>query len=476
MRLFKTTLPQLLLVGVAFLFLTAGHASKPVWTFTPDPNYPPTISITPIGSATVKYTITNQSRKTHTLSMKPMTGITQITSTGNCPNPFKLNYHQSCTLNLLVNGSKLPGNIKGGPIVCEQGNGLECYRPALANILNITIIPVTKYLITPTADAHGKIKPNTPQTVIAGSSLTFTATPSPGYQVNEWLMDGGTAQKGGTTFTLFNIDSNHTVEVTFTRSGIVYAGTASGSVYFSINNGLTWAATPTVPSPGNTVNGIFVTPSTLYVASADGKVYYSTNNGTFWSATTAPGTSAVNSVSVTTTSKIYVGTQEGTVYHSSDKGTTWVSTATNPGNGAVNSIFLTPSTIYAGSADGNVYYSINDGVTWNRINGPEASVPVPIQNVFATNNQLYVNTRQTSTNSTLPPGTINFEYAYFTNSLTNSNPIWTLLSQITYTLFVNADATVIHAGTQNGHVFSLTTGDDLGFITYSPISSLFFFG
>ncbi|WP_454783236.1 InlB B-repeat-containing protein [Legionella sp. WA2022007384] len=476
MRIFKTTLPQLCMVVVVFLFLTVCHASRPVWTFAPDPNYPPQIYITPIGTATIKYTVTNQSHKTHTLSMKHIKGVTQVTSAGNCPNPFKLNYHQSCTLNLLVNGSKLPGHIKDGPIVCEQRNGLECYRPGLANILNITLIPVTKYLISPTAGAHGTIKPNTPQTVIAGSNLTFIAKPDAGYQVDEWLMDGGTAQKGGTTFTLFNIDSNHTVEVTFTRAGIVYAGTASGSVYFSIKNGLTWTATPTVPSPGNTVNGIFVTPTTLYVGSADGKVYYSTNNGTFWSATTAPGTSAVNSVSVTTTAKIYVGTQEGKVYYSNDKGTTWVSTATNPGTGAINSIFLTPSTIYIGSDDGNVYYSINNGATWNRISGPESSIPVPIQNVFATSSQLYVNTRQTSTNSTLPPGTINFEYAYFANTLTHSNPMWTLLSQITYTLFVNADATVIHAGTQNGHVFSLTTGDDLGFITYSPITSLFFFG
>ncbi|WP_454785956.1 InlB B-repeat-containing protein [Legionella sp. WA2024007413] len=476
MQILKTTLPQLCIGVFAILFLTLSHASKPVWTFTPDPNYPPKIYITPIGSATIKYTITNQSRKTHTLSMKRIEGITQVTSTGNCPNPFKLNYHQSCTLNLLVNGSKLSGNIKGGPIVCEQGNGLECYRPASANILNITQIPVTKYVITPTAGAQGTIKPNKPQTIIAGSNLTFTATPNAGYQVDQWLLDGGTAQKGGSTFTLFNIDSNHTVEVTFTRAGIIYAGTASGTVYFSINNGLTWTPTPKIPSSNNSVNGIFVTPTTLYVGSGDGKVYYSTNNGTFWSATTAPGTSAVNSVSVTKAANIYVGTQEGKVYYSNDKGITWVSTPTNPGTGALNSIFLTPSTIYAGSDDGNVYYSLNNGTTWNKINGPQPSIPVPIQNVFATKSQLYVNTRQTSSNSTLPPGTINFEYAYFTNSLTNSNPIWTFLSQITYTLFVNADATVIHAGTQNGHVFSLTTGDDLGFITYSPITSLFFFG
>ncbi len=475
MRMFKITLSQCFTAGVALLFFVAGYAGNPVWTFTPDPYFPPTVSITSISSTTIKYTITNQSHKQHTLSMKPIAGITQVTSAGNCPNPFTLGYHQSCTLNLFVNGSALSNDIKGGPVVCEQRNPQECYQPGLANILNITVIPVTRYLITPIVNAQGSITPSTPQTVIAGSNLTFTATPIAGYQVDEWLMDGGTAQKGGTTYTLFNIDGNHTVEATFTRIGTVYAGTASGSVYFSTDNGLTWTAS-TIPSPGNAVNSVFATPTTLYVGSADGKVYYSTNNGNFWSATTAPGISSVNSVSVSNASTIYAGTQEGKVYYSSNNGATWVATATSPGTGAVNSLFLTPATIYVGSNDGNVYYSINNGINWNQISGPESNVPVPIQNVFAANGQLYVNTRETSTNGTLPPGTINFEYAYFSNSLTNPNPIWTLLSQITYTLFVNSDATVIHAGTQNGHVFSLTTGDDLGFITYSPITSLFFFG
>lgn len=177
-----------------------------------------------------------------------------------------------------------------------------------------------------------------------------------------------------------------------------------------------------------------------------------------------------------TASRIYAGTQEGKVYYSSNNGTAWTSTAAQPGSGAVNSIFLTPAALYVGSEDGNVYYSTNNGTSWVKISGPEATVPVPVQNVFVGNNRLYVNTRQVSSNSTLPPGTINFEYAYYAESVTNPNPQWSLFSQITYTLFVNSDASIIHAGTQNGHVFSLTTGDDLGFITSSPITSLFFFG
>lgn len=476
---FKTAVCQLVIAVVAFLFMAISYAGKPLWTFTPDPYYPATVSITSIGSASIKYVVTNQSRRTHTLALQAIAGITQITSAGNCPNPFTLGYQQSCTLNLLVNGGALTRNIIGGPVVCQQGRMLECYQPDSSNALNITRIPVANYLITPIADANGSITPNTPQTVVAGSSLTFNATPNAGYYVDQWFVDGGIAQKGGSTLTLSNIIANHTVEVSFSPAGTIYAGTLSGFVYFSTDNGLTWVNT-TVPSVGNAVNSVFATSSTLYVGSADSKVYYSTNNGVLWNSTTSvPGGAAVNSVFVATVNSIptiYVGAQNGSVYYSTD-GNTWTATSTNPGSGPVNSIFITPAnTIYVGSEDGNVYYSIDNGTHWNGINGPTIPITAPVHNVFATSNQLYINTRQISSNSTLPPGTIDFEYAYASNSLTTANPTWTLLSQITYTLFVNSDASVMHAGTQDGYVFSLTTGDELGFITYSPITSLFFLG
>ena len=58
------------------------------------------------------------------------------------------------------------------------------------------------------------------QTVNYGSSLTFTATPSTGYAVYTWSLDGTVVQTGGTTYTLSNIISNHTLNVTFTLSDL----------------------------------------------------------------------------------------------------------------------------------------------------------------------------------------------------------------------------------------------------------------
>lgn len=297
--------------------------------------------------------------------------------------------------------------------------------------------------------------------------------------MDQWLLDGNVVQIGGTTFTLSNIMTNHTVEVTFTQAGTIYAGLLNGNVYFSNNNGVTWTAT-TMPSSGSAVKGVFATSTKLYVASDDKRVYFSDNNGTTWRRTDRmPDLTAANAVFVTTinnVTKIYAGSQGGNVYYSTDE-TTWTPTPSAIGQ-PINSLFITATqVIYAGSADGKVYRSDNNGSSWLAMTGPVVPfADVPVQNVFATNSSLYINTRHTTSNSTLPAGTIDFEYTYSSNSLTSSNPTWTLTSQIAYTLFVNADASLIYAGTQDGYVFSLTTGDELGFITNSPINSLFFLG
>lgn len=96
--------------------------------------------------------------------------------------------------------------------------------------LTANFYPVT-YILTPSAGTGGTISPNTPQTVGAGS-VTFTATPQAGYQVNQWLVNGATAQVGGLTYTAANLQSNETVSVTFTTDPLVRveAGSSGGSV------------------------------------------------------------------------------------------------------------------------------------------------------------------------------------------------------------------------------------------------------
>ncbi|MEI6093914.1 MAG: hypothetical protein WCR08_00385 [Gammaproteobacteria bacterium] len=68
------------------------HAGSPVWTFSP--LTATTISVSTTDTATVQYQVTNQSRKTHVLEMRGITGISQNTTFGHCANPFTLGYQQ----------------------------------------------------------------------------------------------------------------------------------------------------------------------------------------------------------------------------------------------------------------------------------------------------------------------------------------------------------------------------------------------
>ena len=114
--------------------------------------------------------------------------------------------------------------------------------------------------VTPSAGANGAISPGTAQTVTAGGSLTFTATPNSGYTVNSWSVDGTVTQSGGTSFSLNNITANHTVNVTFTplTFTITPAAGANGSI---------------LPSPAQTVNygdslTFTATPNTGYLVNS----------------------------------------------------------------------------------------------------------------------------------------------------------------------------------------------------------------
>lgn len=126
-----------LIAGLLILTITKiTIAGTPLWTFTP--LTATTLAVPANGTATVQYLVTNQSKRTHTLALKPITGITQLTGGGLCANPFTLSANASCTLSLSIDGEALTTSIVDGPVVCTAGSTLQCYRPSFANILQIT--------------------------------------------------------------------------------------------------------------------------------------------------------------------------------------------------------------------------------------------------------------------------------------------------------------------------------------------------
>lgn len=200
---------RILLGLLSWLIVTTVQAATPLWSFTPLTSVERTLARGE--TAEIRYSVHNQSSKPKTLLMRAIAGVSQASS-------CQLPPGGSCTLVLNVNGSALTGDVLGGPVLCQQGNALQCYQPNQASSLRLHLAvqpPVQQFTVTPSAGANGSISPASAQVVNAGSSLTFTATPDTGFGVNQWLLDGNPVQSGGMSFQLNNIRANHSVQVSF---------------------------------------------------------------------------------------------------------------------------------------------------------------------------------------------------------------------------------------------------------------------
>jgi|GEM_PF-1781728 len=75
---------------------------------------------------------------------------------------------------------------------------------------------IDTFTITASASPHGSISPEGTATVNHGSSHVYTFAPVTGYKVNDVVVDG--ASKGASSsYTLSNIDRNHTISVSFKK-------------------------------------------------------------------------------------------------------------------------------------------------------------------------------------------------------------------------------------------------------------------
>jgi len=74
---------------------------------------------------------------------------------------------------------------------------------------------VLTYTVVPSTDGNGTVSPSAAKTVTYGAAILYTAVPSTGYSVGIWALDGALVQTGGTTYTLRNITTNHSISVTF---------------------------------------------------------------------------------------------------------------------------------------------------------------------------------------------------------------------------------------------------------------------
>lgn len=127
-------------------FITAVQAGTPLWRFTPNAHFPPVVAVNTAGTATVKYTVSNNTLRPRNLAIKAQPGISQA---GPCFVGSKDSENSTCTLTLTITGSALPASgLSGGPMLCQANldgtiNPNQCYHPGQADSLAVTVSPHT---------------------------------------------------------------------------------------------------------------------------------------------------------------------------------------------------------------------------------------------------------------------------------------------------------------------------------------------
>jgi photosystem II stability/assembly factor-like uncharacterized protein len=153
-------------------------------------------------------------------------------------------------------------------------------------------------------------------------------------------------------------------------SGEIYffAGTASGShgwggaILLSNDIGMTWDRLNATNLPD--INSLVSIRSVLFAGSDTGGVYRSTNNGAIWAAVNNGLTDRSVLCLTAKDTVIFVGTENGNVYQSSDYGSNWTSASSGLTEfSSIYSIAILGSKIYAGTSAG-MYLSTNDGTSW----------------------------------------------------------------------------------------------------------------
>jgi hypothetical protein len=278
--------------------------------------------------------------------------------------------------------------------------------------------------------------------------------------VNSSGWHGNSTHTDGVTTLAFNINGSNSY---------LYAGTSTaqgynGGLFKSTNTG-TWSLQPvgtmtnTIPGSDGQMAGnhVFITSiatsgSNIYVG-MEGWIYYSTNNGTSWAQLLSPANTvltdnnditslAVNGSNVF--AGIYGANGGGVILYN---GTSWTKVNSGLTNTLVTSLsYISGSSIVAGTDGGGVFYSSNNGTSWSSINGTGLA-NLEIRTLIKDGSTLIVGT----------DGGI-----FYSTNYSSGSPTWSSVNSSGLTnTFITSIAVIspgssIAAGTNGGGVFYST--------------------
>jgi photosystem II stability/assembly factor-like uncharacterized protein len=165
-------------------------------------------------------------------------------------------------------------------------------------------------------------------------------------------------------------------EVTCLRTGPnggLYAGTSTGDVYYSTNDGETWTR---IASLNEYVMTLAIADGFVLAGTSHG-VYRSVDHGKTWQdANAGLGCRDVWSITVSANKHVFAATNGGGVFRSTDGGAGWVPSNDGLECKNVGSVAVCPTgRVLIGTTRG-IFVSSNDGETWTRFpaDGTEGAV------------------------------------------------------------------------------------------------------
>lgn len=172
--------------------------------------------------------------------------------------------------------------------------------------------------------------------------------------------------------------------VYFASTGVGPGGGPIGGLFKSTDGGFSWSQVG-VGLPYGVVTALAIDPvdhDFLYAGTSGAGVFRSVDGGATWSrASGALSTTRVTALAIdpTVTTTIYAASDGQGIFKSADSGVTFL--AVDSGLSGMRSLGLTldprrPSIVYAGLADGGVARSINGAQTWSAINSGLSNLAV----------------------------------------------------------------------------------------------------
>jgi 6-phosphogluconolactonase (cycloisomerase 2 family) len=235
---------KMFITSMLILSSSVIHAAEPKFNIVPVAGSITALLLPSNFTETLSYQVTNQTKITRTLTMVPITGVSQTTTgAGVCSSPFTLAPQQSCTLSLVIYGSQVSSSgINGGPVVCKtRGQGdpspdpYLCSQPSPQNTLAISVT---------SPGQHAYISNQ------FGDSITFCqANPATGFLTNCAVTATGLGNPEGIGFnpsgTLFYASDPSTNSITVCQvskpTGALSACTSAGGGGFNLPNAIAFS-------------------------------------------------------------------------------------------------------------------------------------------------------------------------------------------------------------------------------------------